>query len=75
MILGTRNHSKLSKGHDVIINLAALIGIPYSYEATKSYYDTNLYGTLNLLESARQIKFSALFKHQQAKFMAVLNIP
>lgn len=47
---------KLSKGHDVIINLAALIGIPYSYEATKSYYDTNLYGTLNLLESARQNK-------------------
>ena len=41
---------------DVIINLAALIGIPYSYEATKSYYDTNLYGTLNLLESARQNK-------------------
>ena len=35
-----------------IINLAALIGIPYSYEAPKSYLETNVYGTLNLLNIA-----------------------
>ena len=47
---------KLTKGHDIIINLAALIGIPYSYSAIKSYYDTNLMGTLNLLECAQDHK-------------------
>ena len=31
---------------DVIIHLAALIGIPYSYTASESYIDTNIKGTL-----------------------------
>ena len=47
---------RLIKGNDIVINLAALIGIPYSYTAIKSYYDTNLYGTLNLLEVAKDLK-------------------
>jgi NAD dependent epimerase/dehydratase len=38
---------------DIVFHLAALIGIPYSYEAPKSYVDTNVLGTLNLLEAAR----------------------
>ena len=38
---------------DVVFHLAALIGIPYSYEAPKSYIDTNVLGTLNMLEAAR----------------------
>jgi NAD dependent epimerase/dehydratase len=40
-------------GCDVVFHLAALIGIPYSYLAPKSYVDTNVLGTLNLLEAAR----------------------
>jgi NAD dependent epimerase/dehydratase len=40
----------------VIIHLAALIGIPYSYEASRSYIDVNITGTLNLLEIARKKK-------------------
>ena len=40
----------------VIIHLAALIGIPYSYEATRSYIDVNILGTLNLLEISRKKK-------------------
>ncbi len=43
----------IKKKFDVVINLAALIGIPYSYRASKSYYDTNLYGLMNLLNSIR----------------------
>ena len=35
-----------------IINLAALIGIPYSYRAVKSYIDINIVGTYNLLQAA-----------------------
>ena len=40
-------------GHDIIFNLAALIGIPYSYRSTESYIDTNIKGTFNLLSAAK----------------------
>ena len=43
-----------SKGCDYIINLAALIGIPYSFKAPKNYVDTNIMGTLNILEAAKK---------------------
>ena len=42
------------KGCDVIIHLAALIAIPYSYHSTQTYIDTNISGTLNLLQAARK---------------------
>lgn len=41
------------KGAEVIFNLAALISIPYSYEAPFAVVDTNLKGTINLLEAAK----------------------
>ena len=41
---------------DKIIHLAALIGIPYSYVSPKSYIDTNIYGTFNLLQAAKDFK-------------------
>ncbi len=40
-------------GCTVILHLAALIAIPYSYRAPESYIDTNVKGTLNVLEAAR----------------------
>ena len=43
-----------SKNCDAIIHLAALIGIPYSYYSPKSYVDTNISGTLNILQAARK---------------------
>ena len=43
------------KGCSSVIHLAALIGIPYSYYAPKTYIDTNVLGTLNLLQSAREL--------------------
>ena len=43
------------KGCSSVIHLAALIGIPYSYYAPKTYIDTNVMGTLNLLQSAREL--------------------
>ncbi|MCD4750474.1 MAG: SDR family NAD(P)-dependent oxidoreductase [Thermoanaerobaculales bacterium] len=42
------------KGIDVVFHLAALIAIPYSYRAAESYVDTNVKGTLNVLEAARR---------------------
>ena len=45
--------NKTIKKFDVIINLAALIGIPYSYRAPKSYFDTNVNGILNILNASK----------------------
>jgi len=42
-----------SKNAEVIFHLAALIAIPYSYLAPESYIDTNVKGTLNILQAAR----------------------
>lgn len=42
------------KGIDTVFHLAALIAIPYSYAAPESYVDTNVRGTLNVLEAARR---------------------
>ncbi len=46
--------NRLVQGHSVVFHLAALIAIPYSYSAAQSYVDTNITGTLNVLEAARQ---------------------
>ena len=43
----------LTKGKDLVLHLAALIGIPYSYVAPAAYVRTNITGTLNLLEAVR----------------------
>lgn len=43
------------EGHDIVLHLAALIAIPYSYVAPRSYVRTNVEGTLNVLEAARRL--------------------
>ena len=45
--------AELASGTDLTFHLAALIAIPYSYVAAESYVDTNIHGTLNVLEAAR----------------------
>src|SRR5207244_5086320 len=42
------------QGIEVVFHLAALIAVPYSYEAPRSFVDTNVGGTLNVLEAARR---------------------
>ena len=42
------------KDCDTIIHLAALIAIPYSYHSPETYIDTNIKGTLNLLQASRE---------------------
>ena len=44
------------KGADVVLHLAALIGIPFSYHSPDSYVDTNVKGTLNVLQAARDLE-------------------
>ncbi|MGD0502312.1 MAG: NAD-dependent 4,6-dehydratase LegB [Steroidobacteraceae bacterium] len=40
---------------DAVLHLAALIGIPYSYHSPDTYVDTNIKGTLNVLQAARDL--------------------
>ena len=44
------------KGIDIVFHLAALIAIPFSYHSPDSYIDTNVKGTLNILQAARDSK-------------------
>jgi NAD dependent epimerase/dehydratase len=43
------------KGCDVVLHLAALIAIPYSYYSPDTYVDTNVKGTLNVVQAAREM--------------------
>ena len=45
---------KAVENQEVILNLAALIAIPYSYHSPDTYIDTNIKGTLNILQAARR---------------------
>jgi dTDP-glucose 4,6-dehydratase len=49
---GTR---RLMEGCDTVLHLAALIGIPWSYHAPDAYVETNIKGTLNVLQAARDL--------------------
>jgi NAD dependent epimerase/dehydratase len=52
---------KITEGIDTVYNLAALIAIPYSYQAPQSYIETNVTGTLNMCQAA--------FSHKVSKFI------
>ena len=51
---------EITKNNDYIINLAALIGIPYSYKAIGSYLDTNVIGTYNILRASQKNKIKKI---------------
>jgi dTDP-glucose 4,6-dehydratase len=45
-----------TKGCDAVLHLAALIAIPYSYHSPDTYVDTNIKGTLNVIQAARDLE-------------------
>lgn len=51
---------KALEGTDLIFNLAALISIPFSYQSQDIYVDTNINGTLNLLQASRRRKIKRI---------------
>lgn len=51
---------KAMEGCDAVLHLAALIGIPYSYHSPDTYVDTNIKGTLNILQAARDLKVNRI---------------
>lgn len=48
------------KGCDTVLHLASLIAIPYSYHSPDTYVDTNIKGTLNVLQAARELNVSKI---------------
>ena len=48
------------RGCEQTFHLAALISIPYSYNSPESYIDTNIKGTLNVLQSARELNLEKI---------------
>ncbi|WP_338778604.1 NAD-dependent 4,6-dehydratase LegB [Metabacillus sp. FJAT-52054] len=46
------------QGCDTVLHLASLIAIPYSYHSPETYIDTNIKGTLNVLQAARELNVS-----------------
>lgn len=52
--------NKILKDYDYVFHLAALISIPYSYEAFHSYNSTNISGTLNILSACKNNKIKRL---------------
>jgi len=53
---------KIAQGVDTIYHLAALIAIPYSYQAPSSYVDTNVQGTLNVMQAALEANVSRVIQ-------------
>lgn len=48
------------RGCDAVLHLAALIAIPYSYHSPDTYIDTNVKGTLNIVQAARELGVSKI---------------
>lgn len=46
------------KGCDIVLHLASLIAIPYSYHSPDTYVDTNIKGTLNIMQAARELEIT-----------------
>jgi len=61
-IANSEQVAELVKDHDVIFNLAALIGIPYSYVAPRSYFDINVIGLINILDAMKGLNDKLLIQ-------------
>ena len=62
-----------TKNADAILNLAALIGIPYSYKAVKSYIDTNVIGTYNILKASQKNKIKKIIHTSTSEVYGGMN--
>ena len=63
------------KNCDYVFHLAALIAIPYSYKSPASYIETNVVGTLNVIQSAQKIELKIIHTHLLVKYGTAQKIP
>ena len=67
---------KLVEGIDTIFHLAALIAIPYSYQAPSSYVNTNMMGTTNMLEAAVEKGVESFYQTSTSEvYGSALQVP
>ena len=67
--------SSVMAGQDVVFHLAALIAIPYSYVAPRSYIRTNVEGTLNVIEAARRTGTRVVHTSTSEVYGTALRVP
>ena len=61
------------QGCDIVFHLAALIAIPYSYQSPDSYIDTNIKGTLNVVQAARELGVSKVIHTSTSEVYGTAN--
>ena len=61
------------KNCEYVYHLAALIGIPYSYHSPDTYVDTNIKGTLNILQAARDLEISKVVHTSTSEVYGTAN--
>lgn len=67
---------KSMRNIDIVFHLAALIGVPFSYNAPDSYIDTNIKGTLNILQCGMQCKLERILVTSTSEvYGSANNIP
>ena len=74
---------EMISGVDCVFHLAALIAIPYSYMAPQSYVETNITGTLNICQAAKELggvrvihtSTSEVYGTAQNMYLSMKNIP
>jgi dTDP-glucose 4,6-dehydratase len=66
---------KAIKDCDVVIHLAALISIPYSYVSPESYINVNIKGTFNILEAAREFNTRVIFMSTSEVYGTAKYVP
>ena len=63
-------------GCEVVFHLAALIGIPYSYRSPAAYVDTNIMGTLNVVQAARDLGIERIVQTSTSEvYGTALSVP
>lgn len=63
------------KGCDTVLHLAALIAIPYSYHSPETYVDTNVKGTLNVVQAARDFGAHVVHTSTSEVYGTALSVP
>ncbi len=67
---------KAVEGCDIVMHLASLIGIPYSYHSPDSYVDTNIKGTLNILQAANDYNVEKVIHTSTSEvYGSALSVP
>lgn len=66
---------KAMEGCDTVLHLAALIAIPYSYHSPDTYVDTNIKGTLNVVQAARDFGVKVVHTSTSEVYGTALTVP